>query len=62
MLKKLEKTGLLVRSRSKADERLVEIRLTDAGRALRSKIGEGPEIGLTDEQIGVLENILTMVE
>lgn len=62
VLKKLEITGLVNRSRSKADERVVEITLTDSGRAVRGKIGAGPEIGLTDEQVEVLEKILTELE
>ena len=62
VLKKLEKDGLVTRTRSKSDERVVEITLTDEGRALRGKIGTGPEIGLTDEQVEVLEKILTDLE
>jgi len=37
LLKALEKKGLLLRSRSKEDERSVNITLTDAGRALRER-------------------------
>ena len=59
VLKKLEATGLVSRARRKDDERVVEITLTEEGRALRVKIGNGPEIGLTDEQIAVLEQIMT---
>ena len=62
VLKKLDTTGLVSRSRSQKDERIVEISLTDSGRALRGKIGTGPEIGLTDEQVEVLEQILTDLE
>ena len=62
VLKKLDTTGLVSRSRSQKDERIVEISLTDEGRALRGKIGTGPEIGLTDEQVEVLEQILTDLE
>jgi len=62
VLKKLDTTGLVSRSRSQKDERIVEISLTDSGRALRGKIGTGPEIRLTDEQVDVLEQILTDLE
>src|SRR3954467_620862 len=37
MLKRLESQGLIVRSRSAADERTTLVRLTDAGRGLRRK-------------------------
>ena len=37
LLKKLEAKGLVTRARSRADERSVEIGLTDEGRALRDK-------------------------
>jgi len=59
VLKKLEATGLVTRVRRKDDERVVEITLTEEGRAVRGKIGAGPEIGLTDEQVEVLEQIMT---
>ena len=59
VLKKLSNDGLVTRSRSQKDERVVEITLTDSGRALRGKIGNGPEIGLKDEQVEVLEQIMT---
>ena len=62
VLKKLDTTGLVTRSRSQKDERVVEITLTEEGRALRGKIGNGPEIGLTDEQVEVLKKILTELE
>jgi len=62
VLKKLDTTGLVSRSRSQKDERIVEISLTDSGRALRGKIGTGLEIGLTDEQVEVLEHILADLE
>ena len=59
VLKKLDTTGLVTRARRKDDERVVEITLTEEGRAVRGKIGAGPEIGLTDEQVEVLEQIMT---
>jgi len=42
LLKKLEAKGLVTRSRSKEDERSVEIGLTDAGRALEEQAAEVP--------------------
>ena len=54
LLKRLEALGYVARERSSSDERVVEIRLTEAGRALRSyaetipttmmqRLGMGPE-------------------
>jgi DNA-binding MarR family transcriptional regulator len=37
LLKRLEAVGLLTRSRDESDERMVRVRLTPAGRALRAK-------------------------
>lgn len=37
LLKRLEATGYITRARSRIDERALEIRLTDAGRALRER-------------------------
>ena len=36
VIRRMEEQGLVVRARSPEDERLLEIRLTDAGRALRA--------------------------
>lgn len=36
VLKRLEKTGLIEKTRQKSDERVVEVMLTDKGRTLRS--------------------------
>jgi len=43
LLKKLEAKGLVTRTRSREDERSVEIGLTEEGRALREKAAEIPE-------------------
>lgn len=40
LLKRLEASGYLTRSRNRMDERALEIRLTDAGRALRERAEE----------------------
>ena len=42
LLKRLEQRGLVERRRDKADERVVKIFLTEAGRALRSKAKKVP--------------------
>lgn len=39
LLKRMEAAGLVARQRDAADERLVRVTLTDAGRALRQKAG-----------------------
>ncbi len=43
LLKRMERSGLLTRSRDPRDERRVVVRLTSAGRALRRKARELPE-------------------
>ena len=43
LLKRLEGAGLLQRRRAAEDERRVEVRLTDAGRALRQRAEAVPE-------------------
>lgn len=43
LLKRLEAEGLLSRTRSKADERVVIVELTEAGRALRDKARTVPQ-------------------
>lgn len=43
LLKRLEQKGLIVRSRSKTDERTVMITLTDAGKKLKKKALEIPK-------------------
>jgi DNA-binding MarR family transcriptional regulator len=42
LLKRLEAAGLVTRTRSAADERSVEVALTDAGRALRAEARDVP--------------------
>lgn len=42
LLKRLEATGLLTRERSREDERLLMIRLTDQGRELKKSASEVP--------------------
>ena len=43
LLRKMEKNGLIIRSRSTEDERVVEITLTEAGWALREKAVKIPQ-------------------
>ncbi len=43
LLKKMEQAGYIERSRCRADDRVVEIRLTDEGRALQMKAKDIPQ-------------------
>ncbi|MFC8849062.1 MULTISPECIES: MarR family winged helix-turn-helix transcriptional regulator [unclassified Micromonospora] len=66
LLKRLEAAGALVRSRSAADERRVEVRLTDAGRGLRERMCGVPlrvalATGLTEAELIGLRDTLTRV-
>ena len=60
LLKRLEAEGLITRTRSSADERVVELRLTDKGRNLQQEAERFPACileasGMTLEQIGALK-------
>ena len=60
LLKRLEAEGLLSRTRSRADERVVVVELTEAGRALRDKAMDVPPCilgasGLQMEQLQKLQ-------
>ncbi|MDQ1202812.1 MarR family winged helix-turn-helix transcriptional regulator [Rhodococcus sp. SORGH_AS_0303] len=59
LLKRIETLSLVTRERSAEDERRVEIRLTDTGRALRSAAAHVPECiftatGLTEDEATTL--------
>lgn len=59
LVKRLESAALLTRTRNPADERQVQVRLTDRGREIRNDCGcLGEELlarsGMTVEQIGKL--------
>ncbi|MCO6056833.1 MarR family transcriptional regulator [Pseudomonas sp. MOB-449] len=63
LLKRLEAEGLITRTRSSKDERVVELYLTDSGRALYEKAKSVPACilaatELTTEQLGSLKNEL----
>ena len=63
LLKKLESAGYVVRTRTKEDERVVEIRLTEAGIALQEAVKNIPtEVGscvkLPPEKAGTLYALL----
>ncbi|UXJ54653.1 MarR family winged helix-turn-helix transcriptional regulator [Pseudomonas citronellolis] len=63
LLKRLEGEGLITRKRSASDERVVELRLTDKGRALRQQAKSIPACilaasGLSLEELGRLKNEL----
>ena len=60
LLKRLEAEGMITRTRSSADERVVELRLTDKGRSLQQEAERFPACileasGMTLEQIGALK-------
>ncbi|MFF7942605.1 MarR family winged helix-turn-helix transcriptional regulator [Nocardia gamkensis] len=63
LLKRLEAAGLVERRRSVADERRVDIRLTERGRALRAEAGDIPAqmaeaSGLSMDEVIALRGIL----
>ncbi|GAA4186887.1 MarR family transcriptional regulator [Gryllotalpicola kribbensis] len=68
LLKRLESRGLVTRSRAAADERVVEITLTDAGRGLSSELDDipacfGERTGLShDEYLQLLTLAKTLSE
>lgn len=53
LVKRLEKEGLIARERSSEDERRLDIRLTDAGRALRERAIDVPRQVMTAVQMDV---------
>lgn len=63
LVKRLEAQGLVTRGRRAADERVLEIGLSDAGRRLRAEALEVPgrvmaAVGMTAEQIAALRDAL----
>ncbi|MGY1867632.1 MULTISPECIES: MarR family winged helix-turn-helix transcriptional regulator [Nocardia] len=63
LLKRLEAAGLVERRRSAADERRVDIRLTERGRALRAEASDIPAqmaeaSGLSMDDVVILRGIL----
>ena len=63
LLKRLEAEGLLSRTRSREDERVVVVELTDAGRALQEKAKDVPQCilgasGMALEQLRKLQGDL----
>ncbi|MGE4513293.1 MAG: MarR family winged helix-turn-helix transcriptional regulator [Chryseobacterium sp.] len=71
LLKRLEAKGLILRKRKKEDERVVEVFITESGKALRSKACEIPEkmyrkIDLSQEEWldlkKSIQKILTKIE
>ncbi|KDA06292.1 MarR family transcriptional regulator [Microbacterium sp. CH12i] len=64
LVKRLEKEGLIARNRSSEDERRLEIRLTNAGRALRERAVDVPRqvmaaVHMNIEQITALRDGLS---
>jgi len=64
LLKRLEAAGLLLRQRSRRDERQVVVTLTDEGRALREKALSIPESVLcaSDCDLAALKNLKGQLE
>lgn len=63
LLKRLEAGGLVTRTRNESDERALDVRLTDAGRALRSQAESVPPrvaamLEMSFEELGELREIL----
>ena len=63
LLKKLEQAGLITRSRCREDDRVVEISLTQEGRALQEKVKDIPMkiascVGLPAEKAQLLYSLL----
>lgn len=66
MLKRLEALGYVTRRRARADERQLEVDLTDAGRALRAEAERIPyrvveELGMSLEELEALHKALARV-
>ena len=66
LLKRLEAAGLVVRRRSSADERRVDIHLTENGRALQAQALDLPQrvaeaAGLEPEELQALQETLAKV-
>ncbi|MGF7146402.1 DNA-binding MarR family transcriptional regulator [Sphingomonas zeicaulis] len=63
LIKRLESAGYVTRARDRADERVVRVSLTDAGRKLAEEAACVPEeilqaTGMTLEQLGTLRDAL----
>ena len=66
MLTRLEALGYLTRRRARADERQLEVDLTDAGRPLRAEAVKIPyrvveELGMSLEELEALHKVLSRV-
>lgn len=64
LLKRLEASGYITRQRNSADERALDIRLSDSGRALRAEAERIPvtimsQLGMTPDQLSSLRGTLT---
>jgi len=63
VLKKLEQKGLIIRKRDSADERILNVTVTDDGMALRENALSVPDkmccsIKLTPDELSFMQNIL----
>ena len=69
LLKRMQSRGIITRTRSKEDERVVTISLTEDGKKLEEKAADVPckllcgieELGITKEELTELKNILDKI-
>lgn len=66
LLKRLEASGLLVRTRSREDERQLAVELTESGRALRAEAEKVPPaviaaLGVEPAELDELHRVLTRI-
>lgn len=64
LLKRMEAAGLIERNRDKGDERVVNIHITEAGKALQEKAACIPDSllrasGMTEEELGEINATIT---
>jgi DNA-binding MarR family transcriptional regulator len=63
LLKRLQDMGLITKSRSSSDERVLDVKITESGKALRKKAESIPRqirscVDLTEEEAGTLYHLL----
>ena len=63
LLKRLQDMGLITKSRSSTDERVLDVKITESGKELRKKAESIPRqirscVDLTEEEAGILYHLL----